>query len=175
MRKPINLAIFCISCLAIISMACSFPFFQTQEEEIVIPTLPPAATNTEAVAVEEDKAVSTSTIAPTTVVTKNVDWDGKWKIWMGDSSKGYTIDFLVQGDKISGTTVITNHNSISFIGIIQEDGGTIEGTWENTDGTSGDFYMYIDSSEDVFTGRLSSSSAFCGNRASSTQPSPCFE
>lgn len=175
MRKPINLAIICISCLAIISMACSFPFFQTQQEEIVIPTLPPAATNTEAAAAEEEKAVSTSTIAPTTVVTKNVDWDDEWKIWMGNSSKAYTINFLVQGDKISGTTVVTNHNSISFIGMIQEDGGSIIGTWENTDGTSGDFYMYIDSTEDEFTGRLSSSSAFCGNRASSIQPSPCFE
>jgi hypothetical protein len=39
--------------------------------------------------------------------------------------------------------LLTNHNSISFIGTIQEDGGTVKGTWENTDGTEGEFTIYM--------------------------------
>jgi hypothetical protein len=175
MRKPFKLAIISISCLAIISMACSFPFFQSSEEEIVIPTLAPQVITVLVTAVPGEKAVSTSTSAPTAIATIDVDWDDQWTIWMGGSSKGYTIDFLVQGDKISGSTVLTNRNSISFIGTIQEDGRTVKGAWENTDGTNGEFIMYMDESEAFFTGRLSSSSAFCGSRDTSIKPSTCFK
>jgi hypothetical protein len=174
MRKPLILAIISICCLAIISMACSFPFFQSSEEEIVIPTLAPQVITVVVTAASEEKAADTATPAPTAIVTMDVDWDGQWTVWMGDSSKSYTIDFLVQGDKISGSTVLGT-NSISFIGTIQEDGATVIGDWENTDGTSGNFYMYMDESEETFTGRLSSSSGFCGNRSSSIKPSTCFE
>ena len=178
MRKSFNLVIISICCLAIISVACSFPFFQSGEEEIVIPTLAPQVITVLVTAVPEDTAAdaaAAATPASTAIVVMDVDWDDQWTIWMGDSSKGYTIDFLVQGDNVSGSTVLTNHNSISFIGTIQEDGGTVIGTWENTDGTDGEFTMYMDESEDLFTGRLSSSSAFCGSRNSSIKPSTCFE
>jgi hypothetical protein len=176
MRKPLNLVIISICCLAIISVACSFPFFQSGEEEIVIPTLAPQVITVLVTAVPEDAiAASTATPASTAIVVMDVDWDDQWTIWMGDSSKGYTIDFLVQGNNVSGSTVLTNHNSISFIGTIQEDGRTVIGTWENTDGTDGEFSMYMDESEDLFTGRLSNSSAFCGSRDSSIKPSDCFK
>ncbi|NMC30138.1 MAG: hypothetical protein GYA45_08725 [Pelolinea sp.] len=176
MRTPLKLAIISICCLAIISVACSFPFFQSNEEEIVIPTLVPQVITVLVTAAPEDQvAAASATPAPTAVVVMDVDWDDQWTIWMGDSSKGYTIDFLVQGDKISGSTVLTNHNSISFIGTIQEDGGTVKGTWENTDGTEGEFTIYMDSSENLFTGRMSSSNAFCGSRNSSIKPSDCFK
>lgn len=176
MRKPLNLVIISICCLAIISVACSFPFFQSAEEEIVIPTLAPQVITVLVTAAPEDAiAASTATPASTAIVVMDVDWDDQWTIWMGNSSKGYTIDFLVQGDNVSGSTVLTNHNSISFIGTIQEDGRTVIGTWENTDGTDGEFSMYMDESEDLFTGRLSNSSAFCGSRDSSIKPSDCFK
>ncbi|HAF62591.1 MAG TPA: hypothetical protein DCK95_09745 [Anaerolineaceae bacterium] len=171
MRKPLILTIISIVCLTIISVACSYPFYEDNDDEVVIPTLAPQAT---AVVVEE-QAVSTSTAVPTAVNVVLVDWDGQWTIWMGNSSKGYVVDFLVQGDKISGITVVANHNSISFIGTIQQDGGTVKGIWENTDGTSGEFSMHMDESEDVFSGRLSSSSAFCGRRTGNIKPSTCFE
>jgi hypothetical protein len=40
-ENALKLAINSICCLAIISVACSLPFFQSNEEEIVIPTLLP--------------------------------------------------------------------------------------------------------------------------------------
>lgn len=174
MRKPLIVVIVSICCLAVITMACSFPFFQSSEEEIVVPTLAPQVITVIVTAAPEEKAVDTATPAPTAIVATEVDWDGQWTIWMGDGSKGYTIDFLVQGDKISGSTVV-GHNSVSFIGAIQADGATVIGNWENTDGTSGSFTMNMDASESLFTGRLSSSSAFCGSRTSSIKPSTCFE
>lgn len=181
MRKSLKVAIISIGCLMVISMACSFPFFESSDdEEVVIPTLAPQVI-TVLVTVEaeaksaEEEAVSTSTLTPTEIAVMEADWDGEWKIWMGDSTKGYYINFLVQDSKVTGATVLTNHNSISFIGTIQDDGATVIGEWENTDGTSGDFTMYMDESEELFTGRLSSSSAFCGSRDSSSRPSTCFE
>ncbi len=180
MRKPLIFAIISLVCLMVISVACSYPFYQSDDEEVVIPTLAPQAT---AAAVEEEEdseeveeeAVSTSTAIPTAVTVVLVDWDGQWTIWMGSSSKAYVIDFLVQGDKISGTTVLTNHNSISLIGTIQQDGSTVKGVWENTDGTSGEFTMYMGEAEDTFTGRLSSSSGLCGVRKGSIKPATCLE
>ena len=174
MRKSLMLAIISICCLAIISMACSFPFFQSSEEEIVIPTLAPQVITVIVTAAPEEKAAEPATPAPTAIVAMDVDWDGQWTVWIGSNSRSYTIDFLVQGDKISGSTVLGS-NSISFIGTIQEDGATVIGDWENTDGTSGNFTMYMDESENTFTGHLSSSSGFCGNRSSSIKPSTCFE
>ena len=180
MRKPLMLTIISLVCLTIISVACSYPFYESSDDEVVIPTLAPQATAVVADAEEEameaeEQTVSTSTSVPTAATIVLVDWDGQWTIWMGSSSKGYVIDFLVQGEKISGTTVLTNHNSISFIGTIQQDGSTVKGIWENTDGTSGEFNMYMDDSEELFSGRLSSSSGFCGSRKSSVKPSTCFE
>ncbi|HOJ01010.1 MAG TPA: hypothetical protein PLL88_05275 [Anaerolineaceae bacterium] len=175
MRMPLKLAIISICCLAIISVACSFPFFQSGEEEIVIPTLAQQViTVLVTAAPEEDKAAETDTPAPTAVVVMDVDWDDQWTIWMGDSSKGYTINFLIQGNKFSGSTVLTNKNSISFIGTIQESGGTVVGTWENTDGTHGDFTIYMNEGENFFTGHMSGSSALCGSR-DNIKPSACFK
>jgi len=180
MRKPLMFTIISLACLMVVSVACSYPFYQSDDEEVVIPTLAPQATTAVAAEdkTEEDEeatAVSTSTAVPTAVTVVLVDWDGQWTMWMGDSSKAYVIDFLVQGDKISGTTVLTNHNSISLIGTIQQDGSTVKGIWENTDGTSGEFTMYMGEAEDAFTGRLSSSSGLCGVREGSIKPSTCFE
>ena len=177
MRKSSFFTIASIFSLAVISVACSFPLLKSSSDEVVIPTLEPQVITvivTQAPE-EEEKDAPVATTAPAAVVSQKADFDGEWTIWMGDSSKGYTLHLLVQGDKISGTTVVENKNSISFIGTIQEDGTTVEGVWEKTDGTSGVFSMFISSDEDAFTGNMDSSKAFCGSRSSSLRPATCLE
>ncbi len=175
MRIPLKVALISICCLAIISVACSFPFFEKSEEEVVIPTLPPQVITALVTATPVEVTAATSTPAPTAIVVMKVDWDEQWTIWMGDSTRGYTINFLVQGEKLSGSTVLADHNSILFIGTIQEDGGTVIGKWENTNGTEGNFTIYMDASGNLFTGNMDNAKALCGTRNNSIKPSNCFK
>jgi hypothetical protein len=85
------------------------------------------------------------------------------------------IDFLQQGYTLVGNTATDDGQSLLFNGIISQDGMSVSGTWESTNGTSGNFIMALDGNLFAFTGNLGGGVPFCGNRKNSIKPTPCIK
>jgi len=61
-----------------------------------------------------------------------------------------------------------------FKGTISSDGKSITGTWESTNGTTGNFMMEFNDALNSFSGNLGGGVPFCGTRMGSSKPYPCL-
>jgi hypothetical protein len=75
---------------------------------------------------------------------------------------------------ITANAVTDDDNSILFKGTISYDGASVNGTWKSTNGTSGNFVMYLDDAYGAFNGNMGGGVPFCGNRVNSQKPNPCL-
>ena len=170
--SSLPLAITLIALLAV-SVACSLPFVISPvepEEKIVyieITSTPLPAESTPLPTTEPTTSAETPAV-PVNLV-------GPWTIWQGTKEKILDIDFLQQGYTLTGNTATDDGYSLLFNGTISQDGKSVTGTWESTNGTTGNFLMALDESLSTFSGNLGGGVPFCGNRSAATKPSPCIK
>jgi hypothetical protein len=164
-----------LSSLLIVGLACTLPIYfgapveqevkevvivvtATPEAEIIQPTMEPAAPTTNAV-----------------TPTVSVNLGGEWVVWQGSNTQRLDIDFLQQGYSLVGNAATGGGHSILFKGTISQDGKSVTGNWEKTDGSSGVFNIYLDTALANFSGNLGGGVPFCGTRSGASQPSPCLK
>jgi hypothetical protein len=156
------------------TVACSMPFVISPvqpEEKIVYVEI----TSTPIVAPSAAPSPTANPVVPTATPAVSVNLDGPWTIWQGVKEVKLDIDFLQQGYSLVGNTSTDDGQSLLFKGTISQDGKSVSGTWESTNGTSGSFLMALDSSLATFSGNLGGGVPFCGNRSNFTKPSPCIK
>jgi hypothetical protein len=151
----------------LIGISCTLPFYfgapVESEKEIVYVEVTAAPSTAD----EEPAA-----LGPTPAVAVNLD--GEWTIWYGSTEKLLKISFLQKGYSLVGNTATGSGNSLLFNGTINQSSDGVTGTWESTDGTSGNFTMNLGDGLTTFSGNLGGGVPFCGSR-SGTKPSPCLE
>ncbi len=106
--------------------------------------------------------------------TVSVSLDGQWTIWYGSDEKQLKISFLQKGYSLVGNTATDDGDSLLFNGTINQANNGASGTWESTNGTSGNFVFVLNSSLTAFSGNLGGGVSFCGSRGS-VKPSPCLQ
>lgn len=104
----------------------------------------------------------------------SVSLDGPWTIWKGSAEQKLSIDFLQKGDEVVGNAATDDGHSLLFSGTISADGKSVSGTWESTNGTSGNFVMEFNDALNSFSGNLGGGVPFCGTRMGSSKPYPCL-
>jgi len=175
--KSRRLYYFIFSFLIITTIACTIPIYfgeaSVPEEKIVYVEITSTPIPTESSA-DESSNTATQDTSTSPTATVSVSLDGAWTIWQGSSEQLLSINFLQTGYEIVGNTATGNGNSLLFNGVISQDGSAVSGNWENTDGTSGSFAMYLDNNKTSFSGNLGGGVPFCGTRSGSTKPSPCI-
>jgi len=164
-------SLFAVVIISALTLACTLPLYmgseQAQETIIYVEiTSTPEESPTDEPEVEE-----TPEITPTV----SVSLDGPWTVWHGSDEEELDIDFLQDGYKVTANVVTGGDDSTLFTGIINQEGESVTGTWESTDGTSGNFAMYLDDSYSSFSGNFGGGVPFCGVRGSGAKPSPCLE
>lgn len=158
------------SFILIVALACTMPFYiSSAEPEREIVYIEVTSTPIEKTAAPTSIPIE---VGPTPTVSVNID--GEWTIWWGISEDRLKISFLQRGYELVGNTATGDGHSLLFKGTISQDSGSVTGTWESTNGTSGVFLMKLDNSKTGFSGNLGSGVPFCGSRGGS-KPSPCFE
>ena len=156
--------------LIITATGCNFPLLTSPSGEVEIK-------NEEEITPTgmQLTAIPTNTISPTVEQPINIiDWSGVWILWIGDDVNKATFDLLQQDNKLTGSAVINNGNSIAFNGIIADNKRSVTGTLESTDGTSNAFTIYLLDALTQFHGNLDGKEPFCGARESSAKPTACF-
>jgi hypothetical protein len=154
----------------LIGISCTLPFFfstpvETEKEIVYVEvTAAPATAN--------DEPAEEQTTGPTPAVSVNLD--GEWTIWYGTTENQLKISFLQKGYSLVGNAAIGKGNSLLFNGTINQASDGVTGSWESTDGTSGNFVMQLGSGLTTFTGNMGGGVPFCGSRGG-TKPSPCLE
>jgi hypothetical protein len=154
----------------LIGISCTLPFFfstpvETEKEIVYVEvTAAPATAN--------DEPAEEQAAGPTPAVSVNLD--GEWTIWYGTTENQLKISFLQKGYSLVGNTAIGKGNSLLFNGTINQASDGVTGSWESTDGTSGNFVMQLGSGLTTFTGNMGGGVPFCGSRGG-TKPSPCLE
>ena len=166
--------LFAFVIISALTLACTLPFYMGSQEpqETVIYveiTSTPEESSTEEPGVDE--AEETPEITPTV----SVSLDGPWTVWLGSNEEQLDIDFLQDGYNVTANVVTGGDDSTLFTGMISQDGESVAGTWESTDGTSGNFAMYLDDNFSSFSGNLGGGVPFCGVRESGAKPSPCLK
>lgn len=154
-------------------LACTIPVYFASapdaEEKIVYVEITSTPVEEEEATVDE---TSTET-AEDAVVSVNLD--GPWTIWQGTAEQMLDIDFLQQGFDLIANAATGDGHSMMFSGKISTDGSTVSGTWESTNGTSGNFVMELNNSLNSFAGNLGGGVPFCGTRMGSSKPYPCLK
>jgi hypothetical protein len=154
----------------LIGISCTLPFFfstpvETEKEIVYVEvTAAPVTAN--------DEPAEEQATGPTPAVSVNLD--GEWTIWYGTAENQLKISFLQKGYSLVGNTAIGKGNSLLFNGTINQASDGVTGTWESTDGTSGNFVMQLGSGLTTFTGNMGGGVPFCGSRGG-TKPSSCLE
>jgi len=158
--------------IVLLSLSCTLPiYFGTPESEATVIYI--EVTSTPAPPVENTATPTQQDVSITPTVSVNLD--GKWIIWYGVSEEELDIDFLQQGYNLTANVAIGGDDSMLFKGTISQDGTSVNGTWESTDGSSGNFMVYLNSAFSAFSGNLGGGVSFCGVRAGSPKPSPCLK
>jgi hypothetical protein len=166
MKSSIMRLVIASSLGLLVALSCTLPFYiGTPEPEIVYVevTSTPSAT--------EQPTEGPAQTGPTPTVSVNLD--GEWFIWYGSSEKQLKISFLQKDYSLVGNAATDDGNSLLFNGTISQEGVSVTGTWESTNGTSGSFIMQLGSSLTTFSGNLGGGVPFCGSR-SGAKPSPCL-
>lgn len=162
--------LFVIFAISIFSLSCTLPFYlgtAEPEEKIVYVEV----TSTP----EEATLAPTEEPEPAVTPTVSVNLDGAWTIWYGVDQERLALNFLQQGYQLTANVATGGDDSILFSGTINQEGSQVNGTWESTDGTSGNFTMVLSSDLYAFSGNMGGGVAFCGARGSASKPSPCLE
>jgi len=152
------------------TLACTIPvnFAPAPEVEEKIVYIEITSTPAE----EEEEVVEEEEEETSEVVSINVD--GPWTIWQGAAEQKLAIDFLQKGSDVVGNTATDDGHSLLFKGTISSDGKSITGTWESTNGTTGNFMMEFNDALNSFSGNLGGGVPFCGTRMGSSKPYPCL-
>lgn len=155
----------------LIGISCSLPFFfgapvETEKEIVYVEVTAAPATANDQPAVEQQAA------GPTPNVSVNLD--GEWTVWYGPSGNQLKISFLQEGYSLVGNAATGKGHSLLINGTINQASDGVIGTWESTDGTSGNFVMQLGSGLTTFSGNMGGGVPFCGSRAG-TKPSTCLE
>jgi len=173
MRTPSSRLLSILLIISIISLSCTLPFYigeQEPQETVIYVEVTSAPEDVAA----EDEGEETEEAAGATP-TVSVSLDGPWIIWYGTGEKQLDIDFLQQGYSTTANAATGGDDSILFRGTISQEGTSVTGTWESTDGNSGNFIMSLDSALSSFSGNFGGGVPFCGVRGSGTKPSTCLE
>jgi len=123
---------------------------------------------------EAEDAAETSTETNEDAMV-SVNLDGAWTIWQGTEQQQLDSNFLQKGFDLIANAATGDGHSIMFSGKISSDGNTVNGTWESTNGTSGNFMMEMHDSLNSFAGNLGGGVPFCGTRLGSARPNPCLK
>ena len=160
------------SLLVFFTLACTLPFLITPEPVEKIVYVEVTSTPDEDVDSTDD-AENKEEIEPTPTVSVNLD--GPWTIWQGSDEQELSIDFLQQGYKLVGNAATSDGHSIMFRGEVSQDGKSVTGSWENTNGTSGNFIINLNDTLSTFSGNLGGGVPFCGTRMGNSKPYPCIK
>ena len=158
------------SLIVLVALSCTLPFYigtPEPEKEIVYVEVTSTPVEAEAPAAEEPQAAG-----PTPTVSVNLD--GEWTIWYGASEEQLKISFLQKGYSLIGNAATGDGDSLLFNGTINQSNDGVIGTWESTDGTSGNLLINIAPGLTSFSGNMGGGVAFCGSR-SGIKPSPCLK
>lgn len=174
MKRTSTVILLALFSLFLILLSCTLPIYivtsptSTAEGKDLTetPTYTPTITET-------PTPTSTPTYQVTPTVTVNLD--GPWTIWQGTSQQRLDIDFLQKDYSVTANTATGDGHSLLIEGMVSYDGTNVSGEWESTNGTSGSFIMYLDGTYSTFSGNMGGGVPFCGNRLSSSMPSPCLQ
>ena len=156
------------------TLACTIPVdfaaAPAGEEKIIYVEI--TSTPAEVAEVADEDEVEEKEPETSDIVTINID--GPWTIWQGSSEQKLVIDFLQKSNEIIGNTATGNGHSMLFLGTISSDSKSVNGTWESTSGTSGNFVMEFNDALNGFSGNLGGGVPFCGTRMDIPKPDPCL-
>ncbi len=155
------------------TLACTIPVNFVAEPEIVEKIVYVEITSTPEDVAELDE-VEEQEPAEAETESVPVNMDGAWTIWQGSSEQKLSIDFLQKNADLIGNAATNDGHSLMFDGVISADGTTVSGTWESTDGTSGNFQIELNDALNSFSGNLGGGVPFCGTRMGSSKPYPCL-
>jgi len=156
------------------TLACTIPIYFGSEPEVEEKIVYVEITSTPDEA-EAEAETETDEEESEDEVVLQVNMDGLWTIWRGSNEQRLSIDFLQKGSDVVGNTATDDGHSLLFVGTIGSDGKTVNGTWESTSGTSGDFMMEFSDEMDSFSGNLGGGVPLCGSRTANAKPSPCLK
>jgi hypothetical protein len=129
-------------------------------------------------------ATQPPTPTPTLTPTPAYAWDGAWNGYL-DLDLGHpapdfcSMSLTTTGNSISGTYDCGNPEGMGNLngtisGSLSNNRQNASGTWSNSFGASGSFSWQIKSGNtNQFVGSYDNEFAWCGARASASQPSPC--
>ncbi len=165
--------LFLIFAISVFTLSCTLPFYigpAEPEEKIVyveVTVTPEEPTEIPEEDVEGEEPAVTPTVS--------VNLDGSWTIWYGVDEDELALNFLQQGYQLSANAATGGDDSMLFTGNINHNGDKVEGTWESTDGTNGNFTMNLSGDLYSFTGNMGGGVAFCGVRGSTEKPATCLK
>jgi len=139
--------------------------------------IPPTATRTQVSAAATPTATRTRTPLPATATpTQQVQsgWEGEWIIYLEQADGTYQsglMNVIVSGTDISATAIIGG-SQYYFTGFTYIEGTQVTGPWQN-ESASGD-YWWLFVSGTQFGGMQDMQYGFCGARAGSDRPNPCY-
>ena len=167
MKSSITRLVFAGTLVLLVGISCTLPFYiSSPEKEIVYVEVTTTPSSADEAPADEPQTGPTPTVS--------VNLDGEWTIWYGSSEKQLKISFLQKGYSLVGNTATGGANSLLFNGTIGQGNDNATGTWESTDGTSGNFVMQFGTGLTSFSGNMGGGVPFCGSR-SGAKPSPCLE
>ena len=168
--------VFLFLAISVFALSCTLPFYigpAEPEEKIVYVEV--TATPEEPAELPDEEDEEDETEDPSATPTVSVNLDGTWTIWYGIDEDELSISFLQQGYQLSANAATGGDDSLLFSGMINHDGDQVEGTWESTDGSQGNFTMNLSDDLFSFTGNLGGGVAFCGVRGSTEKPATCLK
>lgn len=174
MKKSSIIILSALGIVLLTVLACTIPITivtttekaieeEAEVEAVVEPTAAPVSV----------ELVATATLAVTPAVA--VSLDGAWTIWQGTSQKKLNLNFLQDGYDVVGNAATDDGHSLLFEGTISHDNNTVSGTWESTNGSKGNFAMYLQGTASTFAGNMGGGVPFCGNRMAAAMPNPCLQ
>lgn len=150
----------------LIGISCTLPFYfgsaVEPEKEVVYVEVTAGPSTAEEPQVAE----------PTPAVAVNLE--GEWTVWYGSAETLLKISFLQKGYSLVGNVAIGSGHSLLFNGTINQASDGVSGTWDSTDGTSGNFTMILDEALTAFSGNMGGGVPFCGSR-SGAKPAVCLK
>jgi len=124
---------------------------------------------------EEEETVVTEQTSQEEDEMASINMDGLWTIWQGPSEQKLSIDFLQKGNDLIGNAATDDGHSLLIVGVVSANEGEVSGTWESTDGTSGNFQITLNDSLNSFSGNMGGGVPLCGTRMGSSKPYPCMQ
>lgn len=170
MKSSLKRLAFVLSLTGVVALSCTLPFTISPVAEPSKEIVYVEVTSTPAPVEQPTLAPVDSAPAPTV----SVNLDGEWTIWQGPKEQRLKISFLQQGNDLVGNTATGDGHSLLFKGAIAQDGVSVTGTWESTNGTAGNFIMLMGSGLNSFSGNLGGGVPFCGSRGGA-KPNPCIQ